>query len=293
VRVPTGAHPHVGPPQSALRIGAFRAMMPLEGGTKYMHSRISWLWRSAGLLLVGFLVVITAGACGGDGGASPEEIQAVEDIARQVFESSGDNADFFFGHVTDNLIDTVLFSTRDECQANAAECIGDPGTVEGFSGTEIDGDNATSTVTSDFGTFEIGLMRQDDDSLQAASDEAPEGAASVDLGLSEFAFQFNADDIPADGNFVFHATNDGAQVHEVAVAPIPADVDLLEALDTIDEGSVVAFKLFVVPGQEVDVAFEAPLEPGRYALVCFFPDTDDPEGTPHALKGMRGEFTIE
>jgi hypothetical protein len=41
------------------------------------------------------------------------------------------------------------------------------------------------------------------------------------------------------------------------------------------------------------MAFEAPLEPGRYALVCFFPDTDDPEMTPHAEKGMASEFTVE
>jgi hypothetical protein len=79
----------------------------------------------------------------------------------------------------------------------------------------------------------------------------------------------------------------------VGVAPIPADVPLEEAIEAVDESAVVAFKLFIVPDQEVDVAFDAPLEPGRYALVCFFPDTDDPERTPHAFKGMLAEFTIE
>lgn len=256
--------------------------------------------------LVGLVAVALGGALifsvacgGGDDEASPEEIQAVEDIMRQAFESSGENADFFFAHVTDNLIETVLLSTREECEANAAECIGEPTTVESVSGTQIDGDTATSTVVSDFGTLEVGLLREDDvwmvDSLAAASDEVPEGAAIVDLGLSEFAFQFNADDIPADGNFAFHATNTGAQAHEVVVVNLPLDANLEETIERIEteEEPPVAFKVYIQPGQEVDMAFEAPLEPGRYALVCFFPDTADPEMTPHYLKGMVAELTVE
>jgi hypothetical protein len=237
-------------------------------------------------------------ACGdGDGEPSAEEIQEVEDLVRQLFESSGDDADFVFAHVTDNMIENVFFSTREECMANADECIGDPASVESVSDTEIDGNSATTHVVSDFGVFDVTLVREDDvwkaDSLRAASDEVPEGAAIVNMSLIEFTFAFRADDIPADGNFAFRATNDGEQVHEVGVAPIPADVPLEEAIEAVDESAVVAFKLFIVPDQEVDVAFDAPLEPGRYALVCFFPDTDDPERTPHAFKGMLAEFTIE
>lgn len=265
-----------------------------------MRLRMSLLLRAAGLLLVGLLIVFAAGACGdGDDGASAEEIQEVEDIIRQLVGSSGDDAEFVFAHVTDNAIETIFFSpSREECAANADECIGEPGTVESLSGTEIDGDTATSRVTADFGTYDVTLVREDDvwklESLEAAPDEVPEGAAVVDLGLSEFAFQLNPDDIPADGNFAFRATNRGAQVHEVAVAPIPAGIDPLDALETVDESSVVGLKAFIIPGQEVDMTFfEAPLQPGRYVLVCFFPDTDDPEFTPHVFKGMIDEFTIE
>lgn len=265
-----------------------------------MHLRISWLWKSAGLALVGMLIAVGGAACGdgGDGKASAEEIAAVEDVINQLSNSTGENAEYVFGHVTDNFLESVFFSSREDCQANAADCIGEPSPAQTFLNTEIAGDTATSTVTLDFGTVEIGLVRQDDvwmaDSLQATSDEVPEGAASVDLGLSEFAFTLDDADIPADGNFVFHATNNGAQAHEIIVAPIPADVPLEDTLEGIGEDQPPAgLKIFIRPGQELDMAFDAPLTPGRYALVCFFPDTSDPEGTPHAEKGMLGEFTIE
>ena len=48
------------------------------------------------------------------------------------------------------------------------------------------------------------------------------------------------------------------------------------------------------PGDEFNFVFAAPLAPGRYAFVCFFPDTTEgPEGTPHAFKGMATEFTVD
>ena len=206
-----------------------------------MLSRIAWLWRGAGLLVIGLLMAGTAAACGGDGDgeASAEEIAAVEEVISQLFEATPEDADFVFAHATDNLFETVFFTTREDCQANVEECITDPLPVESFSGTEIDGDTATSTVTVEFGTVQIELVREDDvwkgDALLATSDTVPEGAASVDLSLTEFAFAFDMTAIPADGNLAFHATNDGAQVHEVVVAPVPSDVPLEEALEAVDE----------------------------------------------------------
>ena len=35
------------------------------------------------------------------------------------------------------------------------------------------------------------------------------------------------------------------------------------------------------------------LAPGRYVLVCFFPDVTDPEFTGHIDKGMIAEFTVQ
>jgi hypothetical protein len=50
----------------------------------------------------------------------------------------------------------------------------------------------------------------------------------------------------------------------------------------------------VAAGESSNIVFVAPLEAGRYVMVCFLPDTDEgPEGTPHFAKGMVKEFTVE
>jgi uncharacterized cupredoxin-like copper-binding protein len=41
------------------------------------------------------------------------------------------------------------------------------------------------------------------------------------------------------------------------------------------------------PGSEA--AFTADLVPGKYGLICFFPDE---RGTPHFTRGMMTEFTV-
>lgn len=247
-----------------------------------------------------FLVAVGAGCGDDDGEASAEEKQEVEDIAVRVVGADASDAEFFFAHITDNIIETVLFApSRDECEANAAECIGDPLTVESASGTAIDGDTATTRLATDFGTYDVGLVLEDGewtvDTFGAASDEVPEGAALVDLGLSEFNFLFDEEEIPADGNVAFHVTNFGVQGHEVVVIGVPEGADLEEALEAVftEEAPPLAFKVFIQPGQEVDMALEEPLAPGNYALVCFLPDTSDPEFAPHFEKGMVAEFSVE
>lgn len=249
------------------------------------------------------LFSFAAFACGDDGddGPSEAEIQEVEDVVRQLFEASGAEVDFVLEHATDNLIENVFFTTREECAAAPDDCIGEGEAAESITDIEIDGDKATAIAAAPFGTFNVGLIREDGvwkgDSLSAASDELPEGATVVDLSLKDFAFDFSADDIPADGNFGFAVTNDGEQMHEVIVQKVPEDLDLQQAI-MADEPPAgvedVAFKILITPGQEVNMSLgDAALGPGRYALLCFFPDTEDPEMTPHALKGMLNEFTIE
>lgn len=261
--------------------------------------RARWLG-AVGLLLAGLIAGTTAMACDDDNSeASAAEIQEVEDILRDVVGSDGSNAEFFFAHVTDNVIESVLFSTREECEANAVECIGEPLPVTGFTGTRIDGDRATSVALVDFTTLELGVIREAGvwkvDSVQAASDEVPAGATVVDLELVDFAFGFDRSAIPADGNFAFHVTNNGQQMHEVVVVGIPPGEDLEGALAAVEseEAAPLAAKVYARPGQSFDMAFDEPLAPGNYALVCFFPDTTDPEFTGHIEKGMVAEFTVE
>lgn len=258
-------------------------------------------FRHAGLAVLTVLLATGLATACDDDGPSEEDLREVEEIAQTVFESDGTNAEYVFAHVTDNIIETVFFSTREECMASPVECIGEPATILGMSDTEIDGDNASTNVIADFlGPFRIDLVREGGtwkvDALLAGSDEVPEGAAIVDVTLAEFSFAFDQGDIPADGNFAFRADNVGAQTHEVVVVAVPEGATLEEALEPVfaEEVPPIALKVFIRPGQDdVDVAFAEPLAPGRYALVCFFPDVDDPEFVPHIEKGMVAEFTVE
>ena len=246
------------------------------------------------------LVPLGAIACGDDDEPSEEDLREVEEIAQTVFESDGSNADYVFEHVTDNIIETVFFSTREECIASPVECIGEPAAIVSISGTEIDGDSASTNVVADFlGPFRMDLVREDGtwkaDALLADSDEVPEGATIVDLALAEFSFDFDPGQIPAGGNFAFRTDNVGAQTHEVVLVGIPEGATLEEALEAVasEEAPPLGLKVFIRPGQDdVDVAFEV-LQPGKYALVCFFPDTDDPEFTSHIDKGMLAEFEVQ
>ena len=75
-------------------------------------------------------------------------------------------------------------------------------------------------------------------------------------------------------------------------APLEVEQQAIEAVGN-EEVPPVALKVYIRPNQELDMAFAEPLAPGRYALVCFFPDTDDPEFPAHIEKGMLAEFTVE
>jgi len=53
---------------------------------------------------------------------------------------------------------------------------------------------------------------------------------------------------------------------------------------------LVGLKVFIQPGQTVDMVFESALASGRYALVCAFPDVTGPRTAPHFSKGMLADF---
>ncbi len=264
---------------------------PTRLGSRSASSR---RWLLAGLAATSLAL---AGVACGDDEPSEEDLRQVEDTATRALQATPDDAEFFFDHVTDNLIETVLFSSREDCSANPGECIGEPATVQGVKDTTIDGDKASTTVTADFGTFVLDLVKDGGDwkvdAMKATSDEVPDGAKVVDMSLKDFAFEFKAADIPSNGNVAFRLKNDGKQAHEVIVFSLPADGTIEEALENAEQsGPPAGMKVFVQPGQEVDMAFAQPLAAGRYALLCFFPDTSDPEGTPHMAKGMVSEFSV-
>jgi hypothetical protein len=119
----------------------------------------------------------------------------------------------------------------------------------------------------------------------------------IPVEANEFAFEFDPAAI-TDGNIVLTTENTGAQVHELVLAKIPADADLMELIQSEEppEGVEDVGGLYPIPaGATVDMAFTEPLESGRYAMLCFLPNTDEAlgeVGTPHAFLGMVNEFTI-
>jgi hypothetical protein len=261
-----------------------------------------WL-RSAAIPAVLALVAVAAlaAACGGDDGEEGE----IKDTADAIVKAYNDkDVDAFLSYWTDSGIQEGFDATREEAKEFLAEGLGEPPmSIRSISNIEVSGDTATADVELVFG---IALEPERDsfvkeggvwkiDATEALSPEIPSGVTAIDLKLSEFAFDFDASAITS-GDIAFRAENVGEQPHEIAIARVPEDLDLEEALQSEETPPGVEDIAFVEPldpGAKTNVVFTEALEPGRYVLLCFLPDEEDPEGTPHVFKGMQAEFTVE
>jgi hypothetical protein len=90
-------------------------------------------------------------------------------------------------------------------------------------------------------------------------------------------------------------SNKGKQPHEAVLVKVAPGVNLQEALQSDGEPEGLEFQGFssAEPGASYNMVLLSDLSAGHYALVCFFPDLDDPQLTPHAFKGMVSEFDIK
>ncbi len=124
----------------------------------------------------------------------------------------------------------------------------------------------------------------------------PTGTAKIEVDLNEFSFAVDATAITrAKGPFALVAKNVGKQNHMLSLIRVPAGADV-EQLIQSDSPSIdhIAGVSDLTPGSSGSIVFVRPLDPGRYVMVCFLPDTTEgPEGTPHAFKGMLREFTVD
>lgn len=192
--------------------------------------------------------------------------------------------------------------TREEIVAGLPEFIGDPPLTVREIDIEVSGEEATAETLWEAGraleNIRFGLVEDAGawkiDSQDDLAVELPDGVEPVTLQMNEFAFALIATDVTAQ-TIAFAAENVGEQEHEIALAKIPADADVQELLMT--EEDVPGFEFIggagpAEPGDTINLVLTSGLEPGRYLMVCFLPDTDDPEETPHAFKGMTSEFTI-
>jgi len=236
---------------------------------------------------------------------------AIEQVIRDVAaaENAGDGERFvtFF---TDDGLAAYDVGTREAILTGEAELGEDQIEVDSFPEVRVEGDTASATVYAAIQPvlYEVAfeLVRQDGDWLIdnfefRGGAPALAGTDMVDVTLDEFSFRFDAAAMSS-GEFGIAYENVGEQSHEMLLIRVTEDGLTLDGLldratnsDEEDPEGMehVGFLGFTEPGDQGTVRFTEPLAPGRYAFLCFFPDTSDPEETPHAFKGMAAEFTVE
>jgi hypothetical protein len=176
-----------------------------------------------------------------------------------------------------------------------------------FSNTSVDGDSASTDAQFEFGPVldasRFLLVREAGEwkinGEEEISVEVPDGYEEVRIDALEFAFDGDLDAAAAaEGPLALAVDNIGQQDHELVLASIPADADLDELLRSEEEDpegvEFIGGVGPIEPGDTQSLVLLEPLEPGRYVMVCFLPDTSEgSEGEPHAFLGMVREFTVE
>ena len=245
-------------------------------------------------------------ACGDDddsGAKAQADVKAAvdEEIAG---EKAGD-VDKVLNHVTDNWLKTVVGATRDEVKANPGRIQSDDQPKVGA--IKVNGNKATAEALQDAGKLDYrnsvdlvkdgGVWKLDKLHMLSAA-TVPSGSKKVNVDLTEFAFGFNRKDVTSNQTLVFHVENQGKQPHMMDLSKIPADADLQKLFASEGDGpppgvEEIGTAFLFSPGDKADVVLKEKLAPGRYVMLCFVGDQDDPEHTPHALKGMVADFTVE
>ncbi len=128
-------------------------------------------------------------------------------------------------------------------------------------------------------------------------DDGGDGAATVDVLLSEFLVEPDPSTAPA-GDVTFAVSNEGEEVHEFVIVKTDLAAD---ALPTQDDGS------FDEEGEGVEVVDEiediaagtdgevtANLETGGYILLCNLVEEEESgETESHYEEGMHAAFAVE
>jgi uncharacterized cupredoxin-like copper-binding protein len=122
-------------------------------------------------------------------------------------------------------------------------------------------------------------------------EEPPDERSTVDVRLTDFAFELSQNTIANARYVVLRGQNDGDVPHEIIVVRLPAGSTVEEALTGAVSEEQIEFvgQTSLAPGQDDDLVL-VNLEPGAYTLLCFI---DEPGGVPHAARGMVAQLTIE
>jgi hypothetical protein len=121
-----------------------------------------------------------------------------------------------------------------------------------------------------------------------------EPKAGTTITLRDFQFALSQPITP--GLHTIGVMNHGTQPHEVVVvqlAPGASALDFVRAVEPGGSGPPPGKPIGGLVGMETGdhAFFTAQFEPGRYGLICFFPDAAT--GQPHFARGMTTEFTVK
>lgn len=106
--------------------------------------------------------------------------------------------------------------------------------------------------------------------------------AKIETVMTDFAFTPAAWEVPASAEVTLSLKNEGTLVHEFVILKLGQDVTM--PFDDDDEAKVF-WEHELPAGENAEVTFTSPAEPGNYNVVC---------GTAgHLEQGMRGTLTVK
>ena len=252
-----------------------------------------------------FLPALLIAACGGG-----EDPAVGETVRSAVASYNAKDVAGFLGALTDKAVQEQYGAPREQAAAAVSKSIGDPPIeVRRLSNTNVSGTTATIDFEHTSGKVvvveQVAMVKDGDqwriDGFNNQPVQIPGGTKAIGVEASEFAFKLDGD--VKDGDIALAVRNVGQQEHELVLARIADSVPLeslvMEIAQAGNDASkapaavqeIVAFGSYK-PGESGNIVFAKALDPGRYGLFCFFPDVNDPEQTPHALKGMYAEFSV-
>jgi plastocyanin len=117
------------------------------------------------------------------------------------------------------------------------------------------------------------------------------GPTEVQVHAEEYKFGGVPETLPA-GTATFTLENLGKQPHDFGLVRIVGDTTAEELIQLPPNGADELIEdvghAFARPGKTDTL--EVTLEPGQYGYSCF---VEAPDGKPHALHGMFGDFAVE
>jgi hypothetical protein len=251
-------------------------------------------------------VALSMIACGGDDETAPDDpvrIQVETTIREAIDAYNRGDAAAFLSYWTDEGLKSEFEATRDQITAAADQFFGGPPRVlRDLGNTKVKGNSATAEADFTLGRSiereELALVKQGDawkiDGTDPLQVPVPSRTTAIGVKMDEFVFTYDPAKIK-DGNVVFRISNAGEQAHELVLLRVPEDFNLQAALASDQLPAGIEFVGGIAPKapkESANLVFTEALMAGRYMMLCFLPDTSDPLGTPHVVKGMASDFAI-